>query len=408
MKAIKIMFSTKKYLNKKTRGCSLKGYAYYVFNDEGIIVKQFIQIIEGEYRQTDFELALKIEKGEMGTRYYKSGWRKEFRTKYLDEINHDPNKFTINSPRKTLSKNQINQINEFFILNNSPILMQTSSLTGSNSNGAGQNPLSTPLMCLDKDYIKYNFANPLNEFCEKYQCRKSKINIGNINDLKTITLKEYFERYKSVVVVRGKENLTLDTFKVFNEINSYRILMDHAQKEYTNNIENKNLKLPVKKQKQKEFKKNVSVKNVQDDLRETIQTFKHVFLSKQQIKNRLQKHYNYGVRLLIKENKLSHCSFNDYPKPMNAHIISRESLFHIHDDESLFKYADPFNCLRLSPDIHGLFDNNIITFTTEGKIIDFEKKLWVNDPIKDILNSPERMKYISENYEYWKINKCNK
>jgi hypothetical protein len=24
------------------------------------------------------------------------------------------------------------------------------------------------------------------------------------------------------------------------------------------------------------------------------------------------------------------------------------------------------------------------------------------------LSSPERMEYISENYEYWKLNKCNK
>jgi hypothetical protein len=74
MQAIKIMFSTKKYLNRKNEGCALKGYAYYIFNDQGIINKQFIQIIEGEYRETDYELAVMINQdGTIGRDHYRKG-----------------------------------------------------------------------------------------------------------------------------------------------------------------------------------------------------------------------------------------------------------------------------------------------------------------------------------------------
>ncbi len=404
MKAIKIMFSTKKYLNKKYGGCSLKGYAYYVFDDNGIINKQFIQIIEGEYRQTDFEMAVLVhDDAKVGTDFYRIKWKKDFRTKYLDGINHNPSDFTKKSPRKTLSKEQIELINVFFISNDSPVLTQSSLIMGSNSTGAEKNPLLTPLMSLDNEYLKYNFANPLNKFY-----KKSKININNLYDLKIITLKEYFEKYNKIDVVIKKVHLTLDTFEVFQDINSHRILVDGANKEYKDNFENKNLKLPLKNKKQKEVKKNISVKNIQEDLRQMIQSFKYVDLSEKQIKSKLTSIYNYGVRTLIKEKKLSYCLIDNHPNPENAHIISKKSLFKNQNDESLFKSADPFNCLRLSPNIHTSFDNNTITFTTEGKIIDLDGKILLNEPIKDILNSSERMKYISENYEYWKVNKCNK
>ncbi|MDK2819531.1 MAG: HNH endonuclease, partial [Mycoplasmataceae bacterium] len=118
--------------------------------------------------------------------------------------------------------------------------------------------------------------------------------------------------------------------------------------------------------------------------------------------------YNYGIRTLIKEKKLSYCLLDQHPKPENAHIISKASLFKNKDEESLFKSADPFNCLRLSPSTHTSFDDNLITFTPDGKIIDVDGKVLINDPIHDILSSPQRMKYINENFEHWKQNKCNK
>ncbi|MDK2819206.1 MAG: hypothetical protein KFW07_00005 [Mycoplasmataceae bacterium] len=119
MEAIKIMFSTKKYLNNKNnKGCAIKGYAYYVFNDLGIINKQFIQIIEGEYRQTDYDMAIMIkDDGKIGTSFYRNKWKRDFRTKYLEEPNHNPNNFTKKSPRKQLSKNKIELINNFLIQN---------------------------------------------------------------------------------------------------------------------------------------------------------------------------------------------------------------------------------------------------------------------------------------------------
>jgi hypothetical protein len=275
-------------------------------------------------------------------------------------------------------------------------LRQSSSLTGSNSAGAGKNPLSTPLMSLDKDYLKYNFANPLNIFY-----KKKKTNIDNIAELKTITLKEYFERFKNIDVVEKKVNLTLNTLNVFNDINSHRILIDNAEKDYLKyNFGKNKFQLPPSIKKKVSIKKGVSIKNIQEDLRELIQSFKYVDLSEKQIKNKLTNIYNYGIRTLIQEKNLSHCLLNEHPKPDNAHIISKKSLFKNKDDESLFKAADPFNCLRLSPSTHTSFDNNLITFTTDGKIIDANGKILVNDPIQDILSSPERMEYISENYEY--------
>ena len=405
MEAIKIMFSTKKYLNKKNNnGCTLRGHAYYVFDKQGVINKQFIQIIEGEYRQTDYEMAILIKKdGKPGTDFYRIEWKRDFRTKYLDEQKHNPNDFTIKSPRKQLSKEQIEKINDFFISNNSPVLTQSSLMMGSNSTGAEQNPLSTPLMSLDKDYLKYNFANTLNKFYKNV-----KINLENINELKTITLKQYFKRYNNVDIVGKKANLSFNTLEVFNDINYHRILIDKAENDYVNNFESDKLILPLSINKKSNIRKDVSVENIREYLWELIGTFKDVELTEQQIRNKLTHVYNYGIQTLIKNKKLSYSSFEEFPNPENAHIISKASLLKKQDDESLFKSADPFNCLRLSPSTHTSFDKNLITFTPDGKIIDTNGKVLINDPIHDILSSPQRMKYINENYEHWKQNKCNK
>lgn len=138
-KAFKIPFST-----KKKSSLHIEGDAYYLFNIDGEIIKQFIQLTKANYRPTDVEM--------LTTDYYKKDDQYiSIRKKYLETINpldiHKKSKI-----REELKPNILTLINKD-LLKLSRVKRSLDIFTGSNSSGAE----SSPKKC---EIIYYSNDNP--------------------------------------------------------------------------------------------------------------------------------------------------------------------------------------------------------------------------------------------------------
>lgn len=393
MKIIKFKFCSRKSIYGKSngQGVELSGWAYYIIDNKGIIIAQIPQIIKGEYRVTDSDM--------IATRGY---WRKrnikEFREKFLFES--EPNKYTKKSPRKQLTKNQIKEINIEFLKNKFSFLTALSLLSGSNITGCDTDKLRQPYFYVGEDIEdEWNLFNPIN--CFKSIRKNKKIEIDITKSDKYITLKEYFNLFENIEIHKNKYNPK----KLFINWNHLRKIMTEASNEVINsiNFEIQDTKTIIKKTK---FSLDDYLEDGEEKLRLYLNNEFNSDYSK--LKNFVRSRFSIACNLAIEKNLLSPSSFED-DNPIiceNAHIIPVQYLLQNRTDiKSLLDAISPYNCLRLSPNLHTLYDKNLITFTPDGRI---EGKISIGELIsKDIQNHNLRKKYIEKNYKNWLIHQKN-
>ena len=157
------------------------------------------------------------------------------------------------------------------------------------------------------------------------------------------------------------------------------------------------------KESNKKRKLNITLEDYLEDTKDKL----NLYLNAQQIKDEkklksfLRNRFSVSCNLAIEEGKLSPSSFQNDEAVIheNAHIISMQYL--LQDEINITKLEDaasPYNCLRLSPNLHKAFDKNKITFNTEGRIEGYNENKFISIDIKNHL---KRKEYIKINYENW-------
>ena len=262
---------------------------------------------------------------------------------------------------------------------------QLSLFQGSNVSGAKTNHKASPLVCVDQLYFGCNFANPIKNL---YSKKKDKTTNYNIVD--SISLQKFIE-----------ENETFrDLFKEYNEWYFNDIDAEEYEIEYEigdykiKNIEKKSEKL------------NERILNYLDSY------FSGIIISENKKKHSdmLRRFYASSIKKEINNNKIPFCALTVRVKSnllVNAHIISFAKLVDLNTRESLLMAINPYNVLRIDRNTHTLFDDNEITFDTNGNKISRENKI-----SKDFLDIKkldlETIKILNDNWKYWDQNKCNK
>ncbi len=153
-------FVTKGYLDKRNNNnLKIKGKAFYLYDENLIIYKQFIQIESANFRPTDCEMSK--------TKYYnrKSTMiRREILEKIQEEKGFDKFKISKNEKIKIdIDNTYIDSINQQ-LLQQYKVKSSIDIFSGSNSSGAESNHKATNVITYysDYDYTSLNFTNPLN------------------------------------------------------------------------------------------------------------------------------------------------------------------------------------------------------------------------------------------------------
>ena len=175
----------------------------------------------------------------------------------------------------SLSNNELKKINEFLKLESrSTVLEQLSYLSGSNPSGSETSFNATPLRCIDKNFLSFNFYNPLKKYRSKKHQFESNLDLENIE---TIGL---------VDVINS--NVYLDNFK--DEFCKYNFM-------YINLIEKENPKDRLNKVmsllEANRIKKNDVESSFNDKVEEVYNLFKNGFYNgNSNYKNQLRSIYN--------------------------------------------------------------------------------------------------------------------
>lgn len=398
-KAFKIPFST-----KKKSSFHIEGDAYYLFNIDGEIIKQFIQLTKANYRPTDVEM--------LTTDYYKKDDQYiSIRKKYLETINpldiHKKSKI-----REELDSDILTLINKD-LLKLSRVKSSLDIFTGSNSSGAESSPKKCEIIYYSNGNPwcnGINFSNPLNK-CLVAEYKKYCKNII-IN-----TLDKDIEIYNFIDVIEkdGFQNF-YKLIKSYNTIDFYlkdKNLNDVIREDISNNENLNSLENDINNESKNYKSKRGGIDYYNLQIEKIINDYNDDFINSNQSEKKLrliQKVLlNIQIKSMIEEkvidsyNSLEGDEIANY-KYEHAHIVSVRTC----KREDRYKdISDPNNCLILSPSIHSLFDDSKITFSDDGSTFSNNDKI-NHLKIKNELLNDDRKKYLKENFIYFQKNKVNK
>ncbi len=266
-----------------------------------------------------------------------------------------------------------------------------SCLSGSNPTGAESNNENTPLICINPEFFRCNFLNPLKIFAAKKQ-NKTK-NYNNMNVI-NVDLQEFLNKY-----LIKKNNISFkEIFDQYNDPDRDKIENILQQyEEYSSSLFS-NLKLNTNCLEDEKFK----AKN------ENFELFIDGYLNKtfsqdiewKKFKEKLRSFYKWNVDYCINKKYLSP---NSLLKGMSqsliesAHIISFASLVEKKDKKAILKSIDPYNCLRIDRNAHKLYDDKSGYFDLNGNWVENSNKktLYLNME----LLTPWQKEYLKESYE---------
>lgn len=380
---IRIPFATKGAIKNKKKSLKVIGDAIFAFDIENQkIIHEYLELISCNYRMTDKNMI------EPTTHYIKKKIR-FFRDEFLDPItNHKPEVIE-KSWFNELNNKQIEMINKELRSERQIMTIkdQLSLFQGSNVSGAKTNHKASSLVCVDQLYFGCNFANPIKNL---YSKKKDKTTNYNIID--SISLQKFIE-----------ENETFrDLFKEYNEW----YFNDIDAEEYEIEYEIDDYKIKNINQKNPE-KLNERILNYLDSY------FSGIIISENKKKHSdmLRRFYASSIKKEINNNKIPFCALTVRVKSnllVNAHIISFAKLVDLNTRESLLMAINPYNVLRIDQNTHKLFDDNEITFDTNGNKISRENKTTSKDFLDIKKLHLETIKILNDNWKYWNHNKCNK
>lgn len=386
-----VPFISKSYNSSKENSFKVKGKCFFIiYLKNKSIVKQFIELEKANYRATDFNM--------LKTHYYKQKNLVFFRDEFLKNENiFKTTKFL------DLNKEQLERINHFFKYeSNTTCLIQLSYLQGSNPSGSEKITKATPLKCIDKDYMSFNFYNPL----KKYIDRKNKIAKNlNIDDFKKISINDLIN-----------SNVYLENFKeIFYKYNwmYINLLEDKDEIEKLN----KTIKLLNNNQyKQKEIEK--SYLNKVDEIYSLY--INDFYNGNNEYKKQLRSIYKSWTSFLVSINKIKHISQIKYTSSEiieAAHIIGFSLLVDSGKLDDWKLAVNGNNVIFIESNYHRLFDKNVITFNPDNKKIIVnsnspeKKNIEMTIPLEDnfLINelSEEQLKNLKINFNYWKEHNKN-
>lgn len=387
-----VPFISKNYKSFKENVFKIKGKCnFLIYLKDKSIVKQYIELEEANYRVTDYDM--------VKTSYWKQIDIKTFREKYIKT-----NKIEEKRRFETLTETKIKSINDYFkYQSNTTVLRQLSYLSGSNPSGAKKYPKASPLKCIDKDYLSFNFYNPL----KKYQNKKHLFNQNiSLKLIKKVSLSDIIN-----------SNQYLDNF--IEEFYSYNWM-------YINLLDDENIKeklnatIPIWK-----INKDVKEKDVEKQCLDKVEEIynlysKNCYNGNDGYKKQLRSIYKSWTKYLISINKLKEISQLNYISKEiieTAHIIGFSFLISSNKIEDWKLAVNGNNAIFIEPNYHKLFDKNIITFNPENrKIIVNTNNLEKNNIDKNIVLdecflindlSDEQIRNLEINYKYWKENNKN-
>ena len=373
---LRIPFATKKYIKKEKNGLIIRGDAYYIFDvNKKVYVDQYIEIIDGNYRITD--LALIKTKG-----YYKNKIYKNFRDCFLDKYSNTNAKEMKKITYKTLSKNQIEEINKNFKKMDTTIRNMFACLSGSNPTGAETNCRASQMRCIDNEYFDCNFANVLKHF----ECNKKDKKKVILDELKTYKLVDMIKRN----IIEGFSKIFFDYNIEYEYKDNIELLeMSESENENFNVVDTEN-KFRIK-EKQKDFLLSIIYKTI-DDYDD--------FINSNKYKIKLRSYYTANVNEYIKNKyiplhsttKLNNISFYD-----NAHIIPFSTSIKTLKYEDLFDAINPYNCLRIEKNIHKLFDDKSINFNINGDVVNRNNEILIEEYL-NMNNMPKETKVYFKKY----------
>lgn len=388
-----VPFISKSYYSSKTNCFKAKGTCnFIIYLKDRAIVKQYIQFEESTYRATDFKMVNTV-----------GFWKKKKEMRIFRERFLNADKLFNETRFLSLSNNELKKINEFLKLESrSTVLEQLSYLSGSNPSGSETSFNATPLRCIDKNFLSFNFYNPLKKYRSKKHQFESNLDLENIE---TIGL---------VDVVNS--NVYLDNFK--DEFCKYNFM-------YINLIEKENPKDRLNKVmsllEENRIKKNRVESSFNDKVEEIYNLFKNGFYNgNSNYKNQLRSIYNSWTSYLISINKIKNISQNEYISHETietAHIIGFSYLVNRSNLKDWKLAVNGNNAIFIDANTHTLFDKNLITFNPYNRRIVIKEDLPDKELIEKCISlkedflinelNEEQIKNLEINFNYWKQHNKN-
>ena len=381
---LKIPFATKSYIKKSCKGLKIKGNAYYIFDlSKQAYIDEYLELEQANFRLTDFRI--------LKTKYYEKDLFKMFRKNYLDILSNENAENIIEITHQDLDEDNLKKINIHFQKMTTTVRNMFSCLSGSNPTGAESNNENTPLICINPEFFRCNFLNPLKIFAAKKQ-NKTK-NYNNMNVI-NVDLQEFLNKY-----LIKKNNVSFkEIFDQYNDPDRDKIenILQHCE-EYSSSLFS-NLKLNTNCLEDEKFKtKNENFELFIDGyLNNTFS--QHIEWKK--FKEKLRSFYKWNVDYCISRKYLSpNSSLQGMSQSLieSAHIIPFASLVEKKDKKAILKSIDPYNCLRIDRNAHKLYDDKSRYFDLNGNLVTISNKktLYLNME----LLTPWQKEYLKESYE---------
>ncbi len=381
---LKIPFATKSYIKKSCKGLKIKGNAYYIFDlSKQVYIDEYLELEQANFRLTDFRM--------LKTKYYEKDLFKMFRKNYLDILSNENAENIIEITHQDLDEDNLKKINIHFQKMTTTVRNMFSCLSGSNPTGAESNNENTPLICINPEFFRCNFLNPLKIFAAKKQNRTKNYNNMNIIN---VDLKEFLNKY-----LIKKNNVSFkEIFDQYNDPDRDKIenILQNF-KEYSSSLFS-NLKLNINCLEDEKFKaKNENFELFIDGyLNNTFS--QHIEWKK--FKEKLRSFYKWNVDYCISRKYLSpNSSLQGMSQSLieSAHIIPFASLVEKKDKKAILKSIDPYNCLRIDRNAHKLYDDKSGYFDLNGNWVENSnnKTLYLNME----LLTPWQKEYLKESYE---------
>lgn len=399
-KAFVVPFCSKGYLKPNSNEHKILGRAYYLYDDNYMIYKQFVQIDSATFRPTDKEMI-------KTTGHYLNESKKEIiklRKDYLEpyqiqqgfEINEISKKQNI---RLKIPKSLLNKINkELLKLNRVKASIEL--FKGSNSTGSETRKKASEIITYYKNDFSKSGCNFSNPFIHNSVYKKKTTSINSISEIELISLYDFLDKSPKAYKIYWKYNFK--KYYVFEET-----------KEPTISEIYKGIKSEAKV-------KRMSLKDSYEESVTNTKEFIDDFIKTKSIDNKNDKKFlvaklrriqimlvTHEIEELYKDKNPeefgdAYNSIMDYPSPNSefAHIVpTYESL---KCPNRYFEVADNNNCLLLSPDLHTSYDKLQIYFdeNTGNCIFLSSNKVVPNIVIKKEWLSVGRQKYLSMYKKY--------
>ncbi|WPL39430.1 MAG4270 family putative restriction endonuclease [Malacoplasma iowae] len=387
-----VPFVTKNYKSSKENVHKVKGKCNFViFLKDKSIVKQFIELEEANYRVTDCDMIKTVG-------YWNNKDVRLFRKTFIK--NDKPKK---EKRFESLNNKEIESINYFFKNeSNTTVLKQLSYLSGSNASGAEKNSKATPLKCIDKNYLSFNFYNPLKKYKINNHLFESDFNFDSIKIISlsdVINSNQYLENFK-------------EEFYKYNWM--YINLLEDEE-----TIVNLNKKISLLKSnndKQKNVEKLFLTKV--NDIYDLYN--KKFYNDSNEYKRQLRSIYKSWTSYLVSIDKLKDVSQNKYVSTEvieAAHIIGFSFLISSNNINNWKLAVNGNNVIFIESNFHKMFDKNIITFNPNNRKIvineNYPEKKYIEKTISVdeifLINelSDEQIKNLEINFNYWLKNNKN-